>query len=57
MSDIKKTSTTPPEQPANKPSPINSTVAKQLDKDADEMAGRAGRAEDKYDESHDIFTK
>jgi hypothetical protein len=57
MSDIKKTSATPPKHPANKPSLIDPTVAKQLDKDANEMAGRAGKAENKYDESHDIFTK
>jgi hypothetical protein len=57
MSDIKKSSATPPERPANKPSPIDPTVAKQLDKDADQMAGQASKAENKYDENHDIFTK
>jgi hypothetical protein len=57
MSEVKKTSATSPEQSAKRTSPTNPAVAKQLDKDADEMAGRAGKAESQYDENHDIFTK
>lgn len=57
MSDIKKTSAIRPPQPANKLSSNPRSVSKQLEKDADEMAGRAGTVENKYDENHEIFTK
>ena len=32
-------------------------VSKQLDEIADEMAGEAGKTENRYDEGHNIFTK
>jgi hypothetical protein len=57
MSDIRKTSLTSPEQPTKKPLPSDPAASKRLEKDADEMADRADKVENRYDENHDIFTK
>jgi len=57
MSEIKKNSTLLPQKPTNQPPSSEHVLSEQLEKDADKMAGRAGKAENKYDESHDIFTK
>lgn len=57
MSDIKKTSSTSPEQPTKKPLPSDPAASKRLEKDADKMADWADNEERKYDENHDIFTK
>jgi len=57
MSEIKKNSTPLPQKPATQPSSTEHVVSEQLEKDANKMAGSAGKAENKYDESHDIFTK
>jgi hypothetical protein len=57
MSEIKKNSTPFPQKPATQPSSTEHVVSEQLEKDANKMAGSAGKAENKYDESHDIFTK
>jgi len=57
MTDSKKDSTTSPQPPASKPSSDDTDLSKQLDEIADEMAGAAGKTEERYDEGHDIFTK
>jgi len=53
----KNTVTTPPQKPSKQGSSGEAAISKQLDKDADEMANSAGKVEQKYDESHNIFTK
>ena len=57
MTDSKKDSTTSPQPPASKPSSDDTDLSKQLDEIADEMAGAAGKTEERYDEGHNIFTK
>jgi hypothetical protein len=57
MSEIRKNPTPLPQKAANKPSSTEHVISEQLEKDANNMAGSAGKAENKYDESHDIFTK
>ncbi|MGB8771110.1 MAG: hypothetical protein WCC92_15940 [Candidatus Korobacteraceae bacterium] len=57
MSDSKKDPTTSPQSPTDKPSSDEAAISEQLEKDADEMAGRATEREKRYDEDHDIFTK
>jgi hypothetical protein len=54
MPDIKKDSTGSPQQPSDQP---RSDEDARLEKDADEMADQAQKAERKYDQDHDIFTK
>ena len=57
MPDIKKESTGPEQQPADKRRAEDAAVSERLEKDADEMAGEAEKVERQYDEDHDIFTK
>jgi hypothetical protein len=57
MPDIKKDSTSSPQQPSGKRRADEAAVSERLDKDADEMADAAQKVEQKYDEDHDIFTK
>jgi hypothetical protein len=57
MSDSKKDSTASPQQPASKPPSDETDISKELDEVADEMAGKAGKAENRCDEGHDIFRK
>lgn len=58
MSESQKNAvTTPPQKPSKQGSSGEAAISKQLDKDADEMANSAGKVEQKYDESHNIFTK
>ena len=57
MPDIKKDSTSSPQQPSNKRRSEEAAVNERLEKDADEMAGEAQKVEKKYDQEHDIFTK
>jgi hypothetical protein len=57
MSGTKKDPTTSPQPSADKPSSDQAAISEQLEKDADEMAGRATEREKRYDEDHDIFTK
>jgi hypothetical protein len=57
MPDIKKDSTSSPQQPSNERSSDEAAISEQLEKDADEMAGKAQEVEKKYDLDHDIFTK
>ncbi len=57
MSDTKKDSTSSQPQPTNKPESDDAAVSERLEKEADEMAGRASKTEKRYDADHDIFTK
>ena len=57
MPDIKKDSTSSPQQPSNQRRSEEAAVNERLEKDADEMAGEAQKTEKKYDQEHDIFTK
>ena len=57
MPDIKKDSTSSPQQPSNQRRSEEAAVNERLEKDADEMAGEAQKVEKKYDQEHDIFTK
>jgi hypothetical protein len=57
MSDIKKDATTSSQKPASKSPSDEADLSKELDEVADEMAGEAGKAENRYDEGHNIFTK
>jgi len=57
MSDIKKDPPTSTQPPASKPSSDETALSKELDEVADEMAGQAGKTENRYDEDHDIFRK
>jgi hypothetical protein len=57
MPDIKKDSNSSPQRPSNKRGSEEAAVNERLEKDADEMAGKAQEVEKKYDQDHDIFTK
>jgi hypothetical protein len=57
MPDIKKDSTTSPQQPSNQRRSDEAALSERLEKEADEMAGKAKKRENKYDQDHDIFTK
>ena len=57
MPDIKKDSTSSPQQPPNQRRSEEAAVNERLEKDADEMAGEAQEVEKRYDQDHDIFTK
>lgn len=57
MPDIKKDSTSSPQQPSNERRSEEATVSERLEKEADEMAGKAQKVEKQYDQEHDIFTK
>lgn len=57
MPGIKKDSTSSPQQPSNERRSDEAAVSRRLEKDADEMAGKAEEVEKQYDEDHDIFTK
>ena len=57
MPDIKKNSTGSAQQSSDKRSSDEAAVSKRLEKDADEMADKAQKVEEQYDEDHDIFTK
>jgi hypothetical protein len=57
MPDIKKDSTSSPQQASEDRRRDESAVSERLEKDADEMAGEAEKVERKYDRDHDIFTK
>jgi hypothetical protein len=57
MSESQKNSATSSQKPSKQGSSGAAAISKQLDKDADEMANSAGKVEQKYDESHNIFTK
>lgn len=56
MPDIKKDSTSSPQQPSERRSD-EAAISERLEKDADEMADEAEKVEKRYDEDHDIFTK
>ena len=56
MPDLKKDSTSSPQQPSNERSDDAATTER-LEKEADKMAGEAKRRENRYDQDHDIFTK
>jgi hypothetical protein len=57
MPDIKKDSTSSPQQPSNERRSDEAAISERLEKDADEMAGGAEKVEKQYDQDHDIFTK
>jgi hypothetical protein len=57
MPDIKKDSTSSPQQPSNERRSDEAAISERLEKEADEMAGDAERVERQYDQDHDIFTK
>lgn len=57
MPDMKKDSTSSPQQPSNQRRSEDAAVSERLEKDADEMADQAQRVEKRYDQDHDIFTK
>ena len=57
MPDVKKDSNSSPQRPSNKRGSEEAAVNERLEKDADEMAGKAQEVEKKYDQDHDIFTK
>jgi hypothetical protein len=57
MPDIKKDSTSSPQQPSNERRSDEAAISERLEKDADEMAGEAQKVEKHYDQDHDIFTK
>jgi hypothetical protein len=57
MSDITKDPTPSSQKPASKSRSDETDLSKELDEVADEMAGEAGKAENRYDEGHNIFTK
>jgi hypothetical protein len=54
MPDIKKDS---PQQPSKQSRSDEAVIDEQLEKDADEMAGKAQKVEKRYDQDHGIFTK
>jgi hypothetical protein len=56
MADLKKDSPAQPATPG-KTAPQESESMRQLERDADEMAEKAGNVEDRYDDDHGIFTK
>jgi hypothetical protein len=57
MPDIKKDSTSSPQQPSNERRSDEAAISERLEKEADEMAGEAQKVEKQYDQDHDIFTK
>jgi hypothetical protein len=57
MPDMKKDSTSSPQQPSNERRSDEAAISERLEKDADEMAGEAQKVEKQYDQDHDIFTK
>ena len=57
MPDIKKDSTSSPQQPSNERRSDEAAISDRLEKEADEMAGEAQKVEKRYDQDHDIFTK
>jgi hypothetical protein len=57
MPDIKKDSKSSPQQPSNERRSDEAAISERLEKEADEMAGKAQKVEKKYDQEHDIFTK
>ncbi|MGA8215078.1 MAG: hypothetical protein WB799_15895 [Candidatus Sulfotelmatobacter sp.] len=57
MPDIKKGSTSSPQQPSNERRSDEAAISERLEKDADEMAGEAQKVERQYDQDHNIFTK
>jgi hypothetical protein len=58
MPDIKKSSTSSPQQTSNERRSDGAAISeRRLEKDADEMAGEAEKVEKQYDQDHDIFTK
>jgi hypothetical protein len=56
MSDLKNDASVQPRTPG-KAIPEESESMRRLEKDADEMAGKAEETEEKYDDDHGIFTK
>jgi hypothetical protein len=57
MPDIKKDSTSSPQQPSNERRSDEAAISERLEKEADEMADEAQKVEKHYDQDHDIFTK
>jgi hypothetical protein len=58
MPDKKKGSKSSSQPPSKQRRPQQPLVSdQQLEQDADEMAEKAQKVEQKYDEDHDIFTK
>ena len=57
MPDIKKDSTSSPQQPSKETSSDEAAINERLEKEADEMAGEAQKVEKRYDQDHGIFTK
>jgi hypothetical protein len=57
MPDMKKDSTSSQQQPSNERRSDEAAISEQLEKEADEMAGKAQKREKRYDQDHDIFTK
>jgi hypothetical protein len=56
MPDIKKDSTSSPQQPSNERRADEAPISERLEKEADEMADEAQKVEKRYDQDHDIFT-
>jgi hypothetical protein len=57
MPDIEKDSTSSPQQPSNERRSEEAAKFERMEKVADEMAGKAQKVENQYDQDHDIFTK
>ena len=57
MPDTKKDSTSSPQQSSNERRSEEAAVSERLEREADEMAGKAQKVEKQYDQEHDIFTK
>ncbi len=57
MPDTTKGSTNSEQQPSSDRQSEDKAALERLEKEADEMAGKAEGVENKYDQDHDIFTK
>jgi len=57
MPDNKNDSTNSPQQPSNERRSDDDAVLERLEKEADEMAGKAEEVEKRYDQDHNLFTK
>jgi len=57
MPEIKKDSTSSPQQPSKESGSDEASTSERLEREADEMARKAQKVEQRYDQDHDIFTK
>lgn len=57
MPDIKKDATSSPQQPSDDRRSDEAAVSERLENEANEMAEKAQKVENQYDQNHDIFTK